>query len=147
MLENRKKSLLIQRIIQEQQESGENYLTRNAVKILARHFDISEEEVLDTATFYKEISFQPRGKYVIRLCNSPCCYFSQERRIAECLSTLLSVGMGETTKDRMFTLEETGCIGACDEAPAMMVNEEIYGNLTPQKVRNIIDKLKGVNDK
>lgn len=143
---NRKREFLLQAMIGAQQQSGENYLSQSAVRTLAEAFDMSEGEVMDTATFYREISLKPRGKYVIRLCSSPCCHFSGGDNITTDLCTLLHIDIGQTTKDRMFTLEETGCIGACDEAPAMLVNEKHYGNLTLDKVRKIINGLKEGED-
>jgi len=74
------------------------------------------------------------------------CYLKGSEKILKTLNEELNVTVGHTTSDRVFTLEAVSCIGACDKAPAMMIDEKLYGNLTPEKVREIISKYKGGRD-
>ncbi len=92
------------------------------------------------ATFYSMFSLKPRGKYIIRVCESPTCHLMGSSDVIIELAKTLGVGIGETTKDGLFTLELTSCIGVCGVAPAMMINEEVFGNLTPERVQQIIEE-------
>ncbi|MBC8488933.1 MAG: NAD(P)H-dependent oxidoreductase subunit E [Bacteroidetes bacterium] len=99
-------------------------------------------EVYSVASFYSMFSLKETGKFVIRVCVSLPCYLRGSREILEALTKELDINVGQTTADKKFTIEAVSCLGACDKSPAMMINEEIYGNLTPQKVREIIHQLK-----
>ena len=88
-------------------------------------------------------STSPRGKNIIRLCESPPCYIKGSENIQRKLKTILGVGVGETTKDGKFTLELCACLGVCGNAPVMMINEDVYGDLSEEKVEDIIDKVRG----
>jgi NADH-quinone oxidoreductase subunit E len=90
-------------------------------------------------------STKPRGKNIIRLCESPPCFLKGSETILRKLRELLDVKVGETTKDGMFTLELCACLGVCGNAPVMMINEDVYGDLTEAKVEKIIAEIKGRN--
>ena len=87
-------------------------------------------------------SLKKQGRYVIRVCNSLSCYLKGAKTIIEVIKEELGIKENQTTKDKKFTLEVTSCLGLCDISPAMMINEKVYGNLTPQKVRKILSKYK-----
>jgi len=95
------------------------------------------------ASFYSMFSLKPRGRYVIRLCDSPPCHLVGSESLLEYLERKLNIKVGETTEDRVFTLEVTSCLGVCAVAPAMMINDEVYGNLTFEKIDKILEEKRG----
>ena len=123
-----------------QQKFG--YVPREIILYLAKRFQLPKVEVWSLVTFYSMFSLKKQGKYVIRVCNSLSCYLKGAERIIEVIKEELGIKEGQTTKDKKFTLEVTPCLGLCDISPAMMINEKVYGNLTPQKVRKILSKYK-----
>ncbi|MCD6472467.1 NADH-quinone oxidoreductase subunit NuoE [Candidatus Aerophobetes bacterium] len=125
-----------------QRESKHNYITEEKLKLIAQEAGLSYSEVYGVATFYSLFSLKPRGEYIIRVCDSGPCHLMGSRSIFEVLEEELKIKVGETTPDGKFTLEETSCLGICDEAPAMMINEKVYGNLTPQEIKKILKRLR-----
>ncbi len=115
-----------------------NYLTDDAMVEVAKELDISAAEVYGTASFYSFLDTAVRGKYVIRVCKTITCSMKGKGEIIQTLEDMLKIKVGETTSDRMFSLVETNCIGWCHKAPAMLINEMPYTDLTPEKVVEII---------
>ena len=115
-----------------------NYLTDEAMVEVARELDISAAEVYGTASFYTFLDTNVRGKYVIRVCKTITCSMKGKSDIIETLEDMLKIKVGETTADHMFSLIETNCIGWCHKAPAMLINEIPYTELTSEKVVEII---------
>jgi NADH:ubiquinone oxidoreductase subunit E len=124
-----------------QDASGDNSLHRDEIDALAKEMGIPVSDIVGTASFYSMFSFEPRGRHIIRLCESPPCYVMGEENVLEAIGKKLGIGFGETTEDGCFTLEPTSCLGACGVAPVMMVDNEIYGNLTERKVAQILDTI------
>jgi len=125
-----------------QDANPQNYITSEDVKAVAEYLGISVSEVESVISFYTMLSRKPRGRYIIKFCDSPTCHLLGGGKVLEEIKETLSIHVGETTKDGLFTLEMTSCLGACGVAPAMMINDEIYGNLTPSKAREIIESYK-----
>jgi NADH:ubiquinone oxidoreductase subunit E len=100
--------------------------------------DLSTSEVYGVSTFYSFLSTKPLGKNVIRICKSVPCYLQGSRMIVQSIENEIGIKPGEATRDKKFSLELTNCIGACDQAPAMMVNQSLHGNLTPKKISRIL---------
>jgi len=123
-----------------QDNNPRHYLTEEDLRAVANWLNLPYSYVHGVATFYSMFSLKPRGKYIIRVCESPTCHLMGSSDVIVELVKTLGVGIGETTKDELFTLELTSCIGVCGVAPAMMINEEVYGNLTPEKVKQIIEE-------
>jgi NADH:ubiquinone oxidoreductase subunit E len=107
---------------------------------VARELDMSAALVYGTTTFYSFLDIEPRGNYVIRVCRTITCDMKGNKEIFSTLKELLKIDVGETTKDNRFTLLETNCLGWCHKGPAMLINEEAYTELTPDKVSEIIDE-------
>ena len=122
-----------------QDANPQNYLTSEDVRAVSEYLKISPSEVEGVISFYTMFSRKPRGKYIIRFCDSPTCHLMKGTDVLEEVKKILKINPEETTNDGLFTLEMTSCLGACGVAPAMMINEEIYGNLTPLKVKEIIE--------
>jgi NADH-quinone oxidoreductase subunit E len=115
-----------------------NYLTDEAMVEVARELDISAAEVYGTASFYTFLDTQVKGKYVIRVCKTITCTMKGKSDIIQTLEDILKIKVGETTPDQQFSLVETNCIGWCHKAPAILINEMPYTELTPEKVSDII---------
>jgi len=115
-----------------------NYLTDEAMVEVARELNISAAEVYGTASFYTFLDTQVKGKYVIRVCKTITCSMKGKSDIIQTLEEMLKIKVGETTADKQFSLIETNCIGWCHKAPAILINELPYTELTPEKVTEII---------
>jgi NADH-quinone oxidoreductase subunit E len=124
---------ILQEIVQKH-----NYLTDEAMVEVARELDMSAAEVYGTASFYTFLDTQVKGKYVIRVCKTITCSMKGKSDIIHTLEDMLKIKVGETTADKQFSLIETNCIGWCHKAPAILINEMPYTELTPEKVSEII---------
>ena len=119
----------------------ESYVSEEAMVEVARELDISAAQVYGTATFYSFLSTNPSGKYVIRVCKTITCMMHGKNQIIRELEDVLKIKLGETTHDGLFSLVETNCLGQCHKAPAMLINDEPYTELTPEKVRLVITEI------
>ncbi len=120
----------------------QHYISEEAVDAVAKYLNVPPNHIYGVLTFYTMYSTSPRGKNIIRLCESPPCYIKGSDNILRKMKVLLGVETGETTKDGLFTLELCACLGVCGNAPVMMINEDVYGDLTEEKVEEIIDKYR-----
>lgn len=121
----------------------QHYISADAVKAVSDYLKLPENHIYGVMTFYSMYSTTPRGKNIIRLCESPPCYIKGSTNILRKLKGLLAVEVGETTKDGMFTLELSACLGVCGNAPVMMINDDMYGDLSEEKVEEIIETVRG----
>lgn len=121
----------------------EKYLSDFSMIEIAKVLDLPTAEVYGTATFYSFLEYKTMGKYVIRICKTITCSMKGKNQILLAIKEMLKIGVGETTPDKKFSLLETNCLGWCHKAPAMLINDEIYTELTPESVREILtDYLK-----
>jgi len=118
------------------------YLSQELMAEVAESLGISTSEVYGVATFYSFLSTKPQGKHVIRICKSLPCFLNNSQLIINSVEQELGIRPGETTADGRFSFELTNCIGACDKAPAMMINNEVHVNLTPEKISQILKACK-----
>jgi NADH:ubiquinone oxidoreductase subunit E len=125
-----------------QDASPEHYLADDDLRAAADYLGLAYSFVYGVATFYTMFSMKPRGRYLIRVCQSPPCHLLGSTTISKELMRLLGIGFGETTVDKRFTLEMSSCLGVCGVAPAMMINERVYGNLTPELIAEVIAGLR-----
>ena len=119
------------------------YLSDEALAEAAALLGMTPLELDELATFYTFTFREPVGKYVIYVCDSVVCWMNGYESVRDYLSRTLGVGLGETTADGLFTLLPVCCIGYCDRSPAMLVNRRVYGELTPEKIDGILEKLRG----
>ena len=103
---------------------------------------LTPAKVMGVATFYTQFRFKPVGKYLIMLCQGTACHVNGSERIEKAIKEELGISDGETTDDGLFTLKNVACLGCCSLSPVMMINEETYGSLTPEKVKTILKNLK-----
>lgn len=118
------------------------YLSNEIMHNIARELNVSYNDVYEIATFYSFLSTKPLGKNVIRICKSTPCFLKNCDVIIKTVENELGIKPGEMTNDGKFSLHLTNCIGACDKSPAMLINKNVYGNLTVDKVAKILDKMK-----
>ena len=131
------KAGLLELLEEEQDMSG--YLSSEFISQTAKSLGISVSEVYGVATFYSFLCTRPRGRNIIRLCKSLPCFLKNSNLVIDSISKELGIKPGETTADGRFSFELTNCIGACDKAPAIMVNHDVHGNLTPEKISQVLE--------
>lgn len=118
----------------------EKYLSEHSMVEIAREVDIPAADVYGTATFYSFLETRPTGRFIIRVCKTITCAMKGKNQVLFAIQDMLKIKLGETTPDKRFTLLETNCLGWCHKAPAMLINDEVYTELTPEKVREILSK-------
>ncbi|MDO5417172.1 MAG: NADH-quinone oxidoreductase subunit NuoE [Lachnospiraceae bacterium] len=116
------------------------YLPLEVQQVVAEALDVPLSEVSGVVTFYSFFSTQPRGKHTIRVCLGTACYVRGGKKIVERLKELLDVEIGDTTKDRRFTFEVARCIGACGLAPAMSIDDQVFKQVNPDKLEEILER-------
>lgn len=120
----------------------QHYISEEAVQAVAEYLNITANHIYGVLTFYSMYSTKPRGRNIIRLCESPPCYIKGSDNILRKLKVELGVEVGGTTRDGDFTLELCACLGVCGNAPVMMINDDVYGDLTEEKVEEILEKVR-----
>ncbi len=121
----------------------ENYLSEYSMVEIAREMDLPAAEVYGTATFYSFLEVKKMGRYIIRICKTISCAMKGKSQVVFAIQDMLKIRIGETSSDGRFSLLETNCLGLCHKAPAMLVNHEVYTDLTPEKVREILAMYMG----
>jgi NADH-quinone oxidoreductase E subunit len=141
----RKRSAVLAALYLVQEQQG--YLTGNAMRHIAPLLDLTPAEVDDVATYYVMFHKAPVGKYVLQVCRTLSCALNGAERVTEALSEKLGIGIGETDASGTFTLVEFECLGACDRAPVVMVNNELWHeNMVPEQCGGFLDDLKARGD-
>lgn len=114
------------------------YLPIEVQQMVADGLNISLSEVYGVATFYTRFSLTPKGKHQISVCLGTACYVKGSDKVLEEVEKMLGIKSGECTPDGLFSIDSCRCVGACGLAPVMMIDEEVYGKLTPAEVHKII---------
>lgn len=136
------KTLIIS-IMQEVQKEY-RYLPEEALRYIAKKLNISEAKVYGVATFYENFSLEPKGKYVVKICNGTACHVRKSEPILNEFRNELGLSETKVTTDDMaFTVETVSCLGACGLAPVCTVNDKVYPSMTPEKAKDLIKQLKG----
>lgn len=128
-------------ILQKAQEIY-GYLPTDVIYKVAEQTGSTPAKVMGVATFYTQFRLKPVGKYLIMLCKGTACHVNGADRIETALSEELGISDGETTDDGLFSIKNVACLGCCSLSPVMMINDETYGSLTPEKAVGIIRELK-----
>ncbi len=118
------------------------YISEFAQQEVARVLDIHPVEVYSVITFYSFLDSNPKGRNIVRLCQTITCDLKGKEAIANAIERELGIEFGETTGDNKFTLEYVNCLGMCDQGPAMLVNDKVYANLTPEKAVQILNEIR-----
>ena len=125
-----------------QDEHPQNYLTPDTLKAVAAYMKTTLASVYGVVGYYTMFSTSPRGRYIIRVCNSPVCHLTGSENTIEWAKEILGVGLNQTTADDLFTLEESECLGRCAKSPSIMINRDFYGNLTRSKLAEIFSEIR-----
>ena len=116
------------------------YLPEEVQQKIADGLGVSLAEVYGVATFYSRFTLIPKGKYNIQLCLGTACYVKGSQAVLDKVKEILGIDVGGVTEDGKFSIEQTRCVGACGLAPVMTVNDDVYGNVDPSKVKDILAK-------
>ncbi|MDD5621803.1 MAG: NAD(P)H-dependent oxidoreductase subunit E [Actinomycetota bacterium] len=122
------------------------FISTEVIEEISMCLGIPTASIWGVVTFYHFFTTKPRGKYIISVCLGTACYVRGSKRILNKLKEVLGIGLNETTKDRLFTLEAKYCLGCCGLSPVMMINDEVYEKLTTKKVVEIIKNLKAESE-
>lgn len=128
-------------ILQEVQATY-GYIPEDVIKEISLALDIPATSIYGVATFYAQFHLKPRGRHVVRVCQGTACHVRGGARILAEVQKQLGIKPGETTDDLRFTLEPVACLGCCGLAPAMMVDEDTHGRMTPDKVAGVLARYK-----
>ncbi|ABV33520.1 MULTISPECIES: NADH-quinone oxidoreductase subunit NuoE [Pseudothermotoga] len=118
------------------------HLPEDVVNYIAVALELPPAKIFGVGTFYSQFSLKPKGEYTILVCDGTACHMEGSLSLLKAIEEELNIKPGEVTRDLKFSVDQVGCLGACALAPAMVINDEVYGNLTPEKVKDIIRKLK-----
>jgi NADH-quinone oxidoreductase subunit E len=129
-------------LLQKAQET-DGYLTRARLLEIHQETGIPLSNIYGVATFYAQFRLTPIGKNLIRVCHGTACHVAGANAISEALEETLHISNGETTADRLFTLETVSCIGCCSLAPVIMINNDTYGNLNEKQVKKVLKQVQG----
>lgn len=130
-------------ILQEVQKEY-RYLPQDVLEYISQVMDISSAKIYGIATFYEYFSLEPKGKYIIKICDGTACHVRKSIPILEALKKELSLTEGKTTTDDLlFTVETVSCLGACGLAPVLTINEKVYGSMTPESTVEVLNELRG----
>jgi len=124
-------------------QAHRGWVSDESLRAIARHLDMSADELDGVATFYNLIFRRPVGERVILLCNSISCWIKGCDSLQRQISAQLGIGMGETTADNRYTLLPVTCLGACDKAPVLMVGDELHEDVDGQSLRELFDNRGG----
>ncbi|WP_238901996.1 MULTISPECIES: complex I 24 kDa subunit family protein [unclassified Clostridium] len=132
-------------LLEVQAIAPQQYISADIAKFVSKNLGISLSRTYDVITFYSALSDKPRGQYVIQICNSTACMVNKYETLKDVLEQQLEIKVGETTNDGVFTLMYSPCFGACDVSPAFRIGDEIFGELSKKKIKDIIHDYRGEN--
>ncbi len=139
--QNGKKASSVIAIMQEVQKKY-RYLPKEALIYIASQLKISPAKIYSVATFYENFSLEEKGKYIIRICDGTACHVKKSIPILNAVKKALQLQNDEkTTKDMLFTVETVSCLGACSLAPVLMIDDKVYGAMTPEKTVEVIEGI------
>jgi NADH:ubiquinone oxidoreductase subunit E len=127
-------------------QSEYNYLPKEALITVANSLNIPLIQVYSVATFYKVFSLEPRGKHIINVCVGTACHVRGGQRIVDEIKRKLDIDVGETTRDKLFTLDTVRCLGCCALGPVVVIDNTYYSHVTQKMVGTILDKYKKIEN-
>ncbi len=128
-------------LLQSAQDSY-GYIPEKAIYYISEVVNIPAAEIYGVITFYSQFRLKPLGKNVIRICEGTACHVNGAKNILRVLGNELGIAVGETSEDGVFSLQSVACLGCCSLAPVMMINDETYGNLDPEKTKQVLKKYR-----
>ncbi len=127
--------------LQEIQEKYK-YIPKESIEILSKEFHIPVPRINGVITFYAQFRTEPVGKHIIRVCHGTACFVNNGDSIMDTIKQTLKIDIGETTKDKFYTIEQVACLGCCSLAPVIMIDDKVFGKLDSTKVKNVLKKFK-----
>lgn len=127
-------------ILQEVQKKL-GFISEEAIGVISGHLDISENDIYGVATFYTQFRFTRPGDHIVRICRGTACHVRGGKRIMNEVTKYLGIAPGETTQDYKFGLESVACFGSCALSPVVVMNEKVYGRMTPQRVKKLLKDI------
>jgi len=135
---------LLQLLLEVQKLESSKYISKETGMYIADKVNMPYSQFHEVFTFFFAINQSEKGKYHIEMCDSTVCRVNRKGPIQEYLEKELNISIGETTEDKMFTLDHAPCFGACDTSPSVRINKKVYGKLTEEKMEKILNNLRGV---
>lgn len=139
--ENRRKKGALMMVLHKAQNIF-GYLPKEVQDMISEEMRIPVSEIYGVATFYSQFSLVPKGEYDIGVCLGTACYVRGAQEVLDKIQEELGISVGQTTPDRKFSISATRCLGACGLAPVLVVNEDVYGRLKPEDVKEILNKYR-----
>ena len=136
----KKEDILLNILHEEQDKKG--YISIEALKRISSQYNIPISRLYGVVKFYTMFRTEPQGRYILELCGSPTCVLNESREIEKFLEKELKIKIGENTKDKLFSIYKTSCIGCCDQPPAMLLNGKPITDLTIPKLKKLLNELK-----
>lgn len=128
-------------LLQEVQEAV-GYLSKEAIVKIGRHLKMPASKIYGVATFYNQFRFQPKGKYHIMVCRGTACHVKGSAKVLDMVQNVLKLKPGQTSRDKMFSLEVVACMGACGLSPVVSINGDFYAKVTPRKLSEIVQECR-----
>lgn len=122
--------------------SEEGYIDEATAKLVAARLQLSVTRVYEILSFYSILKTEPQAKYVLKICDSTPCHYTGGRMVATVLQKILGVSADQATEDGLFMYHSIPCIGACDQSPVIKIKDTVFGNLTEEKIGQLLDELK-----
>jgi NADH-quinone oxidoreductase E subunit len=138
--DTQKRSTLIARLHAIQEREG--YLPATEIAAVAKEMGMSAAQVMGVATFYNHFQLRPPGKHSIKVCDGTACHVKGSNKLLDRIESELNVKPGESTEDGMFTLHVVACLGACSMAPAMVIDDDVHGRVSPRQLKRIINSYR-----
>jgi NADH-quinone oxidoreductase subunit E len=136
---------LIAVLLDIQSASGKNCVEKHWAELASDVLGVPLSKIFDVLTFYAMFSTEPRGEFVVEICNSTPCYFNKSKEVVGWFEAATGIKMGETTKDGRISLFFTCCVGACDIGPVAKIGDDVFGNLTEEKVKTLVKRCREGN--
>ena len=133
---------LIAVLLDIQAASGKNFVEKHWAQLASEVLNVPLSKIFDVLTFYAMFSTQPRGEYVIEICRSTPCYFSRSEEAVLWFEKAAGIKIGQTTADGKITLFYTSCVGSCDIGPVAKIGDDVFGNLTEDKVKTLVERCR-----
>ncbi len=138
----KKEDQLIEVLLAYQNEKNDHYISKEEITEIATYLGVPESKVCSVLSFYTFFSDKPRGKHIIQVCKDVPCYVASDFDVVKTLEKELGIRVNETTKNGQFTLELTSCLGCCESAPVMRIDDKIYTHLSADKIKAILSEYK-----
>ncbi|MFP4646951.1 MAG: NADH-quinone oxidoreductase subunit NuoE [Candidatus Bipolaricaulota bacterium] len=124
-------------------QNQHGFLPQEVMVKIGNYLDIPPSKVFSVASFYAQFRFEPLGEHLVKICHGTACHVKGAEMVTDTVESELGISMGETTEDEKFTVERVACLGCCSLAPAMMIDETVYGNLTRDKIKDTLKGFRG----